>query len=143
MRETEGRNRRWLRYGLAGLYAFVGIVHLAATDRMMPLMPDWVPEPRLVIQATGLCEIAGALGLLTRSFRRAAAVGLALYAVCVYPANVKQALYGIHVEGLPDSWWYHGPRLAFQPVFVWAALYCAGVIDWPFRGPRDAARRGG
>ena len=133
MREAEGTSRIWLRYGLAGLYAFVGIVHFTATDRMVPLMPDWVPEPHLVIQATGLCEIAGAAGLLTRSVRRAAAIGLALYAVCVYPANLKQALYGIHVEGLPDSWWYHGPRLAFQPVFVWAALYAGGLIDWPFR----------
>ena len=133
MSEITDRNRRWLRYGLAALYAFVGIVHLVQTDRMMPLMPDWVPEPRLVIQATGLCEIAGAIGLLTRRLRRAAGIALALYAICVYPANVKQALYGIRVEGLPDSWWYHGPRLAFQPVFVWAALYAGGLIDWPFR----------
>ncbi|MDP4022900.1 DoxX family protein [Methylobacterium sp. NEAU 140] len=122
-----------MRYGLAALYAVIGVVHLVATDTMLPLMPDWVPEPRLVILATGLCEIAGAIGLLTRSFRRAAAVGLALYAVCVYPANLKHALEHVHIAGIPDSWWYHGPRLAFQPVFVWAALWAGGLIDWPFR----------
>ncbi|MGH1573929.1 DoxX family protein [Methylobacterium sp. P31] len=131
--------RRRLRYGLAAVYAFIGIVHLAATDTMLPLMPDWVPEPRLVILATGLCEIAGAAGLLTRPFRRVAAIGLALYAVCVYPANLKHAFAHIHIEGIPDSWWYHGPRLAFQPVFVWAALWAGGLIDWPFRGRRRSA----
>ena len=125
--------RRRLRYGLAILYAFIGIVHLAATDAMLPLMPGWVPAPRLVILATGLCEIAGAIGLLMDRFRRAAAIGLALYAVCVYPANLKHAFAHVHIDGIPDSWWYHGPRLAFQPVFVWAALWAGGLIDWPFR----------
>lgn len=125
--------RRRLRYGLAAIYLFIGVVHLVATDAMLPLMPDWVPEPCLVIQATGLCELAGAIGLLTGRFRRAAAIGLALYAVCVYPANLKHAFEHIHVAGIPDSWWYHGPRLAFQPVFVWAALWAGGLIDWPFR----------
>jgi hypothetical protein len=35
------------------------------------------------------------------------------------------------------SWLYHGPRLAFQPVLMWWALFCAGVIDWPFRARAD------
>jgi uncharacterized membrane protein len=131
--------RRRLRYGLAALYVFIGIVHLAATDAMLPLMPDWVPEPRLVIQLTGLCEIAGAVGLLTGRLRRAAAIGLALYAVCVYPANLKHAFDHVHVDGIPDSWWYHGPRLAFQPVFVWAALWAGGLVDWPFRARRPSS----
>ena len=69
--------RRRLRYALAAIYGFIGVVHLVATDAMLPLMPDWVPQPRLVILATGLCEIAGAVGLLTGRFRRAAALGLA------------------------------------------------------------------
>jgi uncharacterized membrane protein len=132
--------RRRLRYGLAAIYLFIGAVHLVATDAMLPLMPDWVPQPRLVILATGLCEIAGAIGLLTGRFRRAAAIGLALYAVCVYPANLKHAFDHVHVDGIPDSWWYHGPRLAFQPVFVWAALWAGGLIDWPFGGGRGSGQ---
>ncbi|GLS54690.1 hypothetical protein GCM10007886_28730 [Methylobacterium gregans] len=128
--------RAWLRTALAGLYAGIGAVHLARPDLLMPIMPDWVPEPRFVILATGLCEIAGAAALLGRRFRRAAAIGLALYAVCVYPANLKHALDHIAVPGIPDSWWYHGPRLAFQPVLVWAALWAGGLVDWPVRGSR-------
>ncbi|MGU3464236.1 DoxX family protein [Methylobacterium sp. C33D] len=131
--------RRRLRYALAAIYLFIGVVHLVATDAMLPLMPDWVPQPRLVILATGLCEIAGAIGLVTGRFRRAAALGLALYAVCVYPANLKHAFDHVHVDGIPDSWWYHGPRLAFQPVFVWAALWAGGLIDSPFGGGRRSA----
>ena len=60
-------------------------------------------------------------------------MGLALYAACVYPANVYQALWHKHVPPIPDSWWYHAPRLAFQPVLIWWALFVGGVIDWPWR----------
>jgi uncharacterized membrane protein len=58
---------------------------------------------------------------------------LALYAVCVFPANIKHAFEGIDLPPVPDTWWYHGPRLLMQPVLVWWALFCAGVIDWPWR----------
>lgn len=129
-----GRLRPALRAALVLLYGLVGAVHLAAPERLMPIMPDWVPAPRLVILLTGLCEIAGALALLSPRLRRAGGAGLALYAVCVVPANIKHAVEGIPVEGLPGSWWYHGPRLAFQPVLVWAALYASGLLDWPFGG---------
>ena len=63
---------------------------------------------------------------------------LALYAVCVFPANIKHAFEGIDVPQLPHSWWYHGPRLLAQPVLVWWALFAAGVTDWPF-GRRHAS----
>ncbi|KQT60798.1 DoxX family protein [Methylobacterium sp. Leaf456] len=128
-------DRRWLRLGLIGLYGFIGVVHLAAPESFLPIMPDWVPHPRGVVIATGLCEIAAALALMTPwpRLRRAAGIGLALYAVCVFPANLKHAVEGIAVPPIPDTWWYHGPRLAFQPVMVWWALYATHVIDWPRR----------
>ena len=78
------------------------------------------------------CETAGALGLLTRSFRWWAAVMLALYAACVFPANVKHAFENVQLPQLPSSWWYHGPRLALQPIIIWWSLYSGGVVSWPF-----------
>jgi len=38
------------------------------------------------------------------------------------------------------GWGYHAPRLALQPVLVWWALFCAGVVDWPWRGANPALR---
>jgi uncharacterized membrane protein len=58
-------------------------------------------------------------------------VALAVYAVCVWPANFKHAFGGIDVPHLSSRWWCHAPRLALQPVIVWWALFCAGVINWP------------
>lgn len=127
------RTRRILLGLMAAIYLIFGLIHVAAPDPFLPIMPDWVPFPRMVVIITGICEIAGAVGLVIPRTRWLAGVMLALYAVCVYPANLKHAFGHVMVPQLPSSWWYHGPRLAFQPVFVWWALFCAGVIDWPFR----------
>jgi hypothetical protein len=41
---------------------------------------------------------------------------------------------------LPTRWWYHGPRLALQPVLILAAVWAAWVIDWPFGRAGTGAR---
>jgi len=104
-------------------------------------VPDWVPAPRVTVLATGLCEVAGAGGLLTQRFRWVAGVMLALYAVCVFPANVKHAFGHVPIGATQLGWWYHGPRLALQPMIVWWALFGAGVVDWPFRRRRHPCTR--
>jgi uncharacterized membrane protein len=131
---------RWL---LVALYGGVGTAHFIAMDRILPIVPDWVPAPRAVVIATGVCELVGAAALLLPRWRRPAGALLAAYAICVFPANIKHALEAIPVEGLPDSWWYHGPRLALQPVLVWFALYAVHLTDWPCRdaGSGPARRR--
>lgn len=133
--------RTFLRWVLAVAYLAVGLFHLRAPDAFLPIMPDWVPYPRDVILATGCCEIAGAFALLTRRFRRVAGMMLALYAVCVYPANIKHAIEGIPIGGVQLGWWYHAPRLAFQPVLVWWALFAGRVTDWPFSPRTDPAKQ--
>jgi hypothetical protein len=47
----------------------------------------------------------------------------------------------VQLPQLPSSWWYHGPRLALQPVIVWWALYCGNVISWPFGRGRGISGR--
>ena len=123
-------------WALADIYLVAGVLHLAAPDAFVLITPGWVPYPWQVIMATGLCEIAGSVGLMTRSLRRAAGIGLALYAVCVFPANVKHAIDGLPAGQVQLTWWYHAPRLALQPVIVWWALFAGGVVDWPFRRRR-------
>ena len=128
------RARVAARLALAATYAGIGIVHVTAPDAFLPIMPGWVPFPRDVVLATGGCELVGSAALLTPRLRRAAGWAFAAYAVCVYPANIKHAVENVHVPPIPSSWWYHAPRLAFQPVFVWWALWAAEVVDWPFKG---------
>jgi len=121
---------RWL---LAALHIAAGIAHLAAPEQLLLITPSWVPFAPLVIFLTGLFEFASSIALLTKPLRYWAGVAMATYAVCVWPANFKHALYGIDLAYISSSWLYHGPRLLFQPVIVWWALFSAKVIDWPLR----------
>lgn len=133
------RGRALSRGVLAACYFAAGCFHLATPGPFLMITPAWVPDPALVIAATGLCELAGAAGLLIPRLRRAAGIALALYAVCVFPANIKHALDGLPAGQIQLGWWYHAPRLALQPVLVWWALFAGGVVDWPFR-PSPAGR---
>jgi uncharacterized membrane protein len=121
-----------MRWILAAFYFVAGAGHLLRPDAFLPIVPGVISFPRDVVLLTGLCELAGSVALLTPRLRRLAGIMLALYALCVWPANIKQAVQHIALPPIPDSWWYHGPRLALQPVLIWWALFCAEVIAWPW-----------
>jgi uncharacterized membrane protein len=131
--------RQVMRWAMAAFYVLAGVGHLVLPEKFLAIVPDWIPFPDVVVIATGVCEIAGGIALIVTRLRWLAGIMLALYAIGVFPANVKHAFEGIHLPPVPDSWWYHGPRLAFQPVLVWWALFCAGVIDWPFVAKKQTA----
>jgi uncharacterized membrane protein len=118
---------------LALFYGAAAYVHLATPTMFMPVMPDWVPFPYQMILFTGVCEAFGAAGLLIPRTRWLAGLMLALYAIVVFPVNIKHAIHGPAIPGLSNMWLYHGPRLLFQPMLVWWALWVGGVTDWPFR----------
>ncbi len=127
---TQERERRRVLARNAATFVYVpfGMLHVLAPEKFLPIMPPAVPLKREVVIATGVAEIFGGLGLLLPRMRKAAGIGLALYAVGVYPANVYHAVSRKRVPPIPDSWWYHGPRLALQPAFVWWALFAGGLI---------------
>ncbi len=128
------RLRAVLRWIIAVTYIGFGLLHLGEADAFLPIMPPIIPYPKAVILFTGACEVAGGIGLLLRRTRWLAGVMLAIYALCVWPANIYQAFWHVHVPPLPDSWAYHGPRLVFQPVLVWWALFAGGVIGLAVQG---------
>jgi len=106
------------------------LVDLGVLARATRRIPDGKEaEGRYSCQATTLREA-------TKPLRWWAGVALAAYAVCVWPANFKHAIDAVELPYIPDGWLYHGPRLAFQPVLIWWALYCAEIIDWPRRRAR-------
>jgi uncharacterized membrane protein len=127
-----------LRWLLALFYFVAGVAHLRSPAGFLAITPDWVPFPAEVIAFTGIAEIVGAIGLMTpRSIiswaRPAAGIGLAIYSLCVWPANINHAINNIPLNGQTASWWYHGPRLLAQPLIIWLALWVGEVTNWPFR----------
>ena len=130
--ETARAALRWL---LAALYVVAGGFHLARPHPFLTITPAWVPWPDRVILLTGLAELAGALALAqpwSRPLRRAAGAALAVYAVCVYPANVNHMMLDMALAHPALGWGYHVPRLLAQPLIVWLALWVGEVFVWPF-----------
>ncbi|MBW6523651.1 DoxX family protein [Sphingomonas sp. RHCKR47] len=124
---SETTARRAGRLLLIAFYALAGVGHLYFTQAMVRIVPAWVPQPRAVVLATGICELVGAAALVSRRWRRAAGWALAIYALCVWPANVQHAVQNLsHGTGLPL--WYHAPRLALQPLIIWWALWASGAL---------------
>ena len=129
------RPRPLLRGLLASAYAVAGYLHITLPEPFLRITPRWVPEPELVVRLTGIAELAGALALAqpwSRPLRRAGSMGLAAYALCVWPANLQHFLIDRASADGGLGLAYHVPRLLFQPVLMWLPLWAAEVIAWPF-----------
>ena len=79
---------KFLALGFAGS----GVVHLVKPEVYEPLMPSWVPAHREVILASGVAELACAVGLAVPATRRVAGWASALLLLGVCPGNIKMAL---------------------------------------------------
>lgn len=118
--------RAVLRWVLAAFYLLAGIVHLVRPAPFLTIMPGWVPAPEAVVLWTGVAEIAGAIGLVqpfSRKLRQAAGWGLALYALCVWPANINHFAIDMAKPDGGLGLAYHVPRMFAQPVVIWLALW--------------------
>ena len=87
-----------LRLVLALIFVGMGIGHFvpAAQRTMAAMIPPrlrgrGILSPRSLVIFTGLCEIAGGIGLLLPQTRIAAGVCLLVFLVAVFPANAYAA----------------------------------------------------
>ncbi|WP_298469102.1 DoxX family protein [uncultured Erythrobacter sp.] len=123
-----------LRILLAAFYAFAGYAHIVRPEPFLTITPDWVPYPEAVIFWTGIAEVAGAIALVqpfSMKLRQAGGVGLALYALCVWPANINHFAIDMAREDGGLGLVYHVPRMIAQPLLIWLALWVGGVIKKP------------
>ena len=128
--------RTVLRLVLALLYAVAGVLHLVAPRPFLAIMPGGLPFPNEIVFLTGIAEILGAAALAqgwSASLRKAGAIGLALYAVCVFPANINHFALDMARPDQGLGLAYHVPRMIAQPSIVWWALWAGGVTEWPLR----------
>jgi uncharacterized membrane protein len=106
---------------VVGAFLVSGVVHLVKPEVYEPLMPRWVPAHREVILASGVAELAGAVGLLLPPTRRLAGLASAALLVAVFPGNVKMALdaSGTRNTGFKAAAW---ARLPLQLPMIRGAL---------------------
>jgi len=128
-----------LRWLLAAFYFAGGVIHLAFPKPFLTIMPGWVPFPEAVVLWTGVAEILGSIGLtqpVSPALRRAAGWGLALYALCVWPANINHFVLDMARPDGGLGLGYHVPRMFAQPAIIWLALWVGDSL------PRKEKRRG-
>ena len=133
-RSTGDAMRRGLTVGLV----FTGVSHFAMPDSFLVYFPSWVPFAKLIVYASGLVEIVGALALYVRRYRAQVGLVLAAYFVLIFPGNVYAAVAGTEesLPGLVDAAWYPWVRLPFQALFVWWALRSTAEPAQADRAPR-------
>jgi len=128
--------RATLRCLLTLFYAVAGYFHLAQPEPFLKILPGLVPVPDMVVLWTGVAELLGAAALAqpwSKRLRLAGGIALALYALCVWPANINHFAMDM---ARPDHGWglaYHVPRLLAQPLLIWLALWTGGATEWPWR----------
>lgn len=98
-----------------------GIIHLVNPSAFLFLLPDWTPEPMLLIYLSGVAELASALGLLLRrNWGRYLTIATLL---AVWPAN----------------WWFAIDALSGDPmlaVVAWLRLPLQiPLVVWAWRNP--------
>jgi uncharacterized membrane protein len=132
--------RRAFRWLLAVGMVAVGVLHLARPDGFVKIVPRALPAPLVLVVVSGICEIAGGIGLLFEKTRRAASLGLVALYVAVFPANVNMAVNDIQPEGMhlsPVLLWARLPlQLAFIALAFWVGRSGAPPVrsDVPPRG---------
>ncbi len=109
----------WSLALLAVLFISGGAVHFLIPRLYEAIVPAWLPDAPLLVRLTGVAEILGGVGLLIPPTRPAAAWGLILLLVAIFPANVEM-LRLAHAANASSLWqaalWL---RLPLQAVLIW------------------------
>ena len=110
-----------LRGVLALGMIYAGVNHFTHPEPFMKIVPDSLPAHRAIVFVSGFFEIAGGFGLFVPRLRRAAAWGLVLLLIAVFPANVYMATHHIYFEGIHDQWllWLRLPLQAVLIAWAW------------------------
>ncbi len=101
------------------LLASAVVLHFLKTNETTAMIPPVVPSPVFWVLFTGVCEIAGAVGLFFARTRHSAALWIAILMVAVFPANVfvaGETFGGITMPSVPV-------RVAMQVVYIWIVLF--------------------
>jgi uncharacterized membrane protein len=109
---------------LAGFYVSAGVNHFVAPKPYERIVPPPLP-PALMVQLSGVAEIAGGIGVLLPATRRLSGWGIVALLLAVFPANVYMAMNPDKTlprkvrQRVPT--WALWARLPIQPLLIWWA----------------------
>ena len=122
---------QWIiRGALALVFVGMGIAHFLpgparGMGAMIPpaLKRPGLPSARALVVFTGLCEIAGGVGLLLEPVRFAAGLALVVFLIAVFPANSYASQHPNKFGSAAIPFW---PRYGAQLALI--ALVLAAIV---------------
>lgn len=109
------------RVAMAAMLLFTALGHFLFAKGMAMMVPDFIPFKTEAVYATGIIEIAAAIGLLVPSLRVLTGALLIVFFVLMLPANIKAASQNINYQtgaldgaGLAYLWF----RVPLQLLFI-------------------------
>jgi uncharacterized membrane protein len=117
-----------LRIVLAVVFVGMGVGHFVprVTRGMAAMIPPRMRSTRVtptaLVYFTGVCEVAGGLGLLFPPTRLAAGIALVVFLAAVFPANAYAARHPERFGPMAIPFW---PRLVGQIVLALLVLVAA------------------
>ncbi|WP_341224537.1 hypothetical protein [uncultured Arcticibacterium sp.] len=119
------------RVSMAIMLLFTALGHFMFVNGMARMIPDNIPYKVLIVQATGIIEIAFAIALLLPKYSYIAGILLIIFFLLILPANIKASMDGLNYQtGLLDGkglsyLWF---RVPLQMLFIiW--VYFSAVKD--------------
>ncbi|MBC7725538.1 MAG: DoxX family membrane protein [Burkholderiaceae bacterium] len=131
MSDAAADTTQWvLRALIALLFVGMGVNHFRPGPArvMAKLIPPALRgtgllSPIRLVYATGLCEIAGGIGILLPATRTAAMIGLVLFLIAVFPANAYAAGKREQFGAIAIPFW---PRYSAQLALI-LVVVLAGI----------------
>jgi uncharacterized membrane protein len=114
------------RFPLAAFFIGAGVNHFAMPRPYRQIVPPPLQgQAKLIVELSGVAELAGGVGVLVPATRRLAGVWLIAVLAAVFPANLYMASAPGRFKRLPR--WALYARLPLQPLMMW----------WAWRATRD------
>ncbi|NYF11374.1 putative membrane protein [Leifsonia sp. AK011] len=112
---------------LAVMFVGMGILHFvpSVARGMSAIIPPAIKERvsgKTLVRFTGLCEIAGGIGLLVPVLRPWAAIALIVFLIAVFPANAYAARHPERFGRAAIPFW---PRLLAQLALIALLVFVA------------------
>jgi uncharacterized membrane protein len=116
-------------WALVVMFVFMGVNHFrrGSARTMAAMIPPFLRSdrgltPLRLVYLTGVCEVAGGIGLALPETRLAASVALIVFLVAVFPANAYAARNKDRFGALAIPFWPRlGGQLALMALLAWVA----------------------
>jgi uncharacterized membrane protein len=108
---------------MAVFYVIAGTYHFVNPSFYKKIMPPWLPGHYFIIYFTGVCEIVLGSLLIPKQIRKAAAWGIIVLLLVVFPANIQMMVNFWHQQN--PYLWIAILRLPIQLLLIWWAYMFA------------------